>query len=85
MYEFSMGPDTRNVGSRGQVTIPKELREQFGIHGGDEAVRREDGKVVIEASVIEHRIGETLGPIPDDRMEQVGRALEYRLGLDGAG
>lgn len=28
----------RTVGERGQVTIPKELRERRGIEGGDEVV-----------------------------------------------
>lgn len=26
----------RKVGERGQVTIPKDLRDQYGIEGGDE-------------------------------------------------
>jgi len=44
--------ERRTVGERGQVTIPKELRERFGIRGGDEVVvREEDGKLVIERSV----------------------------------
>jgi len=34
---------------------------------------------------IEHRIAEILGSVPDDRMEEVDRALEYSLGLDGPG
>lgn len=29
---------TRKVGERGQVTIPKELRERRGIGGGDDVV-----------------------------------------------
>jgi AbrB family looped-hinge helix DNA binding protein len=28
----------RKVGERGQVTLPKELRDRFGIEGGDEVV-----------------------------------------------
>lgn len=44
--------DTRTVGERGQVTIPKQLREAFGIQGGDEVtIREEDGKIVIETPV----------------------------------
>lgn len=42
----------RTVGERGQVTIPKELRERFGIEGGDEVeIHEEDGKLVIERPV----------------------------------
>jgi AbrB family looped-hinge helix DNA binding protein len=44
--------EKRKVGKRGQVTLPKELRERLGISHGDEVVVREkDGKVVIETSV----------------------------------
>lgn len=42
----------RKVGERGQVTLPKKLREQFDIRGGDEVVvREEDGRIVIEKPV----------------------------------
>ncbi|MGM0372415.1 MAG: AbrB/MazE/SpoVT family DNA-binding domain-containing protein [Halobacteriota archaeon] len=42
----------RKVGERGQVTLPKELREKLGIHGGDEVlVHEEDGKITIEKPV----------------------------------
>ena len=41
--------EKRTVGERGQVTIPKRLRETFGIQGGDEVTIREEGdKIVIE-------------------------------------
>jgi len=44
--------ERRTVGERGQVTIPKELRDRFGIEGGDEVIVREaDGKLVIERPV----------------------------------
>lgn len=33
-----MPEHTRKVGERGQVTIPKEVRERRGIEGGDEVV-----------------------------------------------
>jgi len=42
----------RTVGERGQVTLPKEIRERLGIEGGDEVVVHEDdGRVVIEKPV----------------------------------
>lgn len=45
-------PETRRVGERGQVTLPKELRERFDITGGDEVeIREESGKIVIERPV----------------------------------
>jgi AbrB family looped-hinge helix DNA binding protein len=37
------------VGDRGQITITKAIREELGIHAGDETVQRvEDGRIVIE-------------------------------------
>jgi len=42
----------RRVGDRGQVTLPKELREEFDIGGGDEVeIRKESGKIVIEKPI----------------------------------
>jgi len=52
-----MGTETRTVGERGQVTIPKELRERLGITGGDEVVvREEDGRVIIERQTVRERL-----------------------------
>ncbi|MFB6308996.1 MAG: AbrB/MazE/SpoVT family DNA-binding domain-containing protein [Haloarculaceae archaeon] len=49
----------RKVGERGQVTIPKELREKLGIHGGDEVlVHEEDGKIAIEKAVTREELAE---------------------------
>jgi AbrB family looped-hinge helix DNA binding protein len=46
------GSEKRRVGDRGQVTLPKELREEFDISGGDEVeIRKESGKIVIEKPV----------------------------------
>ena len=44
--------DKRRVGKRGQVTLPKALREEFDINGGDEVeIRKESGKIVIEKPI----------------------------------
>jgi AbrB family looped-hinge helix DNA binding protein len=49
----------RKVGKRGQVTIPKELRERFGIKGGDNVVIHEEaGKLVIERPVTREELAE---------------------------
>lgn len=55
-----MGEGTRRkVGERGQVTIPKGLREQFGISGGDEVIiSEEDGTLVIEPAVTRQELAE---------------------------
>jgi AbrB family looped-hinge helix DNA binding protein len=51
--------ERRKMGERGQVTIPKELRERFGIEGGDEVVVREEaGKLVIERPVTRENLAE---------------------------
>lgn len=44
--------EKRRVGDRGQVTLPKELREEFDIGGGDEVeIRKESGKIIIEKPI----------------------------------
>lgn len=51
--------ERRKIGERGQVTIPKELRERFGIKGGDDVVIHEEaGKLVIERSVTREELAE---------------------------
>ena len=37
------------VGERGRITIDRDIREELGLHTGDETVQRvEDGRIVIE-------------------------------------
>ncbi len=49
----------RKVGERGQVTLPKELREKLNIRGGDEVlVHEEDGKITIEKPVSRKELAE---------------------------
>ncbi|WP_121820039.1 AbrB/MazE/SpoVT family DNA-binding domain-containing protein [Halostella salina] len=51
--------ERRKIGERGQVTIPKELRERFGIKGGDDVViHEEEGKLVIERPVTREELAE---------------------------
>lgn len=51
--------EKRKVGERGQITIPKELRERLGISHGDEVVVLEkDGKVIVEAAVTREDLAE---------------------------
>ncbi|WP_313694798.1 AbrB/MazE/SpoVT family DNA-binding domain-containing protein [Halorarum halobium] len=46
------GVEKRKVGERGQVTLPKELRDRLDIHGGDDVVVREqDGRIIIDKPV----------------------------------
>jgi AbrB family looped-hinge helix DNA binding protein len=49
----------RKVGERGQVTIPKALRERRGIEGGDEVVFVQvDDEIRIKAPTDEERLAE---------------------------
>lgn len=51
--------ERRTVGERGQVTIPKRLRDQFGIQAGDHVViQAESGKLVIEQPVTKEDLAE---------------------------
>lgn len=50
-----MAENTRIVGERGQVTLPKRFRERLSISGGDEVHvhEDEDGRIVVEKAVTE--------------------------------
>jgi AbrB family looped-hinge helix DNA binding protein len=81
-----MGKDTRTVGDRGQITIPKRLRERFGIEGGDEVVVREwDGRIVIETPVTTENLAEGYRQRAegmadlDDEMAGVSREADDQL------
>ncbi|ELZ42932.1 AbrB family transcriptional regulator [Halorubrum saccharovorum DSM 1137] len=51
--------EERKVGERGQVTLPKGLREKLGIRGGDEVlVHEEDGKITIEKPLSREELAE---------------------------
>ena len=51
--------ERRKIGKRGQVTIPKELRERFGIEGGDNVlIHEEAGKLVIERPITREELAE---------------------------
>jgi len=51
--------ERRKIGKRGQVTIPKELRERFGIEGGDDVlIHEEEGKLIIERSITREELAE---------------------------
>ncbi|GAB3681940.1 hypothetical protein GCM10028857_06960 [Salinarchaeum chitinilyticum] len=70
-----MARDTRIVGERGQITIPKDLRERFGIRGGDEVVvRSEDEKIVIAQRTVDDRLEEGYREW-NDRDRAVARAI----------
>ena len=45
------------ITSKGQITVPKEIREALGVHAGDRLAfrAREDGTVVVEAETVDLR------------------------------
>lgn len=79
--------EKRRVGERGQVTLPKELREEFDIRGGDEVeIRKDSGKIVIEKPVTRDDIAagyqaraEQLREL-DEEMDGVSREADQYLG-----
>lgn len=77
----------RRVGDRGQVTLPKELREEFDISGGDEVeIRKESGKIVIEKPITRDELAAGYRRRADqlrelhDEMDGVSREADDFLG-----
>jgi AbrB family looped-hinge helix DNA binding protein len=49
---------TQRVGAKGQVVIPKEIRDLVGLHPGTEVdVAAEGGEVVVKVHQPRHRLG----------------------------
>ncbi|MCU4924916.1 AbrB/MazE/SpoVT family DNA-binding domain-containing protein [Halobacteria archaeon AArc-dxtr1] len=77
----------RRVGDRGQVTLPKELREAFDIGGGDEVeIREESGKIVIEKPITRDDLADGYRARADqlralsEEMDGVSREADESLG-----
>lgn len=76
------------VTSKGQVTIPKGVREKLGIRPGDEVGFREDGQSIIlenASAAAEFRNGgEKLQKFFDtvERMKQEGKILPLGMTVD---
>lgn len=66
----------RTVGERGQVTLPKDIRDRLGIEGGDEVlVRERDGRIVVEKPVTRADLAEGYRARAD-RMRQLSAEFE---------
>ena len=81
------GVKKRRVGNRGQVTLPKELREEFDISGGDEVeIRGESGKIVIQKPITRDEVAAGYRERADhlraltDEMDGVSREADEYLG-----
>lgn len=69
-------PERRKVGERGQVTLPKQIRERLGISGGDEVVvREEDGRIVVEKPVTRDELAEGYRRRADE-MERLAEEMD---------
>ena len=82
-----MSEHTRKVGDRGQVTIPKELRDRRGIEGGDEIEFVElDDKILLKPPTDTERLVEGYRKRADRsrqlaaEMEEVSSEATERLG-----
>lgn len=72
---------TSRISSRGQVVIPKELREKYGLKEGDSVVWEEkDGKIVLRkadwkdyANEIARKLAEA-GVTEEEMLEELKRA-----------
>jgi AbrB family looped-hinge helix DNA binding protein len=66
------------VSERGRITIDKAIREELGIHPGDETVQRvEDGRIVIEVVPGRHRRS-LLGLLATNEGAASGGPTEHR-------
>lgn len=82
-----MAEHKRKVGDRGQVTIPKVLRDRRGIEGGDEVVFVEvNGEIRIKPPMDDERLAEGYRTQAErsrqlaDDMEGVSSEATRRLG-----
>ena len=68
MIEVSIG----SVTSKGQVTIPKEIRDTLGIGEGDKVIFLLDGETAVIKKVRDEKLSEILGrqePWPESSLE----------------
>jgi antitoxin PrlF len=63
---------TTQLGSRGQVTLPADVRKAMGLRPGDTlVVRLEEGRLVLEPAVVV-----PVEQYSDERVEEFARAAE---------
>jgi len=73
--------ETTRITRKGQVTIPKELREEFGLEEGDEVVWQtgDDGIVVRKATRASARGMLIPDDTPSEKREEIAEELERRV------
>jgi len=79
---------TATVTSKGQITIPKAIREALGVHKGDRVEFREEGeRIVVEAATtdllaLEGYLGEPPVRLSVEEMAEAARAaVASRAGI----
>ena len=73
--------ETTQVTRKGQVTIPKEFRDEFGLKPGDEVVWKiaEEGIVIRKANRSSARGMLIPDDTPPEKREEVAEELEHRV------
>lgn len=73
--------ETTQITRKGQVTIPKEFREEFGLEPGDEVVWQtgDDGIVVRKANRASARGMLVPDDTPAEKREEIAEELERRV------
>jgi AbrB family looped-hinge helix DNA binding protein len=71
---------TYKVGAKGQVVLPKELRDDLGIKPGDEVVfdKRDEEIVVRRAKTKRELLDELVGSLPPSDVDPLEVLLEER-------
>lgn len=73
--------ETTRITRKGQVTIPKELREEFGLEEGDEVLwqKAEDGIRVRKATRSAGRGMLVDDDVPEEKREEMAAAMEAEI------
>jgi AbrB family looped-hinge helix DNA binding protein len=73
--------ETTRITRKGQVTIPKELREEFGLEEGDELLwqKAEDGIRVRKATRSAGRGMLVDDDVPEEKREEMAREMEAEI------
>ncbi|WP_049937829.1 AbrB/MazE/SpoVT family DNA-binding domain-containing protein [Haloplanus natans] len=73
--------ETTRITRKGQVTIPKELREEFGLEEGDELLwqKAEDGIRVRKATQSAGRGMLVDDDVPDEKREEMAEEMEAEI------
>jgi AbrB family looped-hinge helix DNA binding protein len=73
--------ETTRITRKGQVTIPKDLREEFGLEEGDELLwqKAEDGIRVRKATQSAGRGMLVDDDVPDEKREEMAEEMEAEI------